>query len=476
MTKKFGILLSLGLCFIALAGKLSMIHSEPLSPNIFYGKSLAEITQIFNEDVRSILSSEDSAKIKAEKFAELGETALEVPSSSEFAIYAFDKALLQDSLNPKANFYSALMNPVLSIRGVAVRMAKILTPDEVSRETFKISDGINNPDAKRVVSNILNDPKGEKIFKTPSDVQLFITSTLLPILSESERRLEIVARSKSFQLTFDTRAWSDASESKPRKKMQVMIDQVEVRSAQVILKGIEALAKIAVSYDLEGALAIRDQFLGKPNVTPKMVMDSIRKYPKILTLKPGGAEYLKSIVPMAAESVEGLKIIANLVKSIEDRNDVAIVGSFRNNDKVQGSPDEDYNQFMMSLQFVTGLLAGPQEIGIFGSRHEHIYDNPTTQPWNYRCVDIKTEVKKILFNGPILFLNPLPDLKPVFLVDMDEKGREMVGAPDPTFGGVFPNGDMFSTWHSFGENPKWWIHIDFLVNYKKEESKEGEKK
>lgn len=465
MTKKIGMMVGLGLCLIVLAGKMTLIYSEPLSPNPFFGKTVAEITSIFNEDVLAISRSEDSQAIKAQKLAELGETALEVPNSSEFAIYAFDKALAQDASNSKANFYSALLNPVLALRGIAIRMVKILTPDVVSRETYNILNGIREPNAKKVMSNLLNDVKGEKIFKTPTEVQEFIASKLLPILAESKRRLKVVAQDQTFQLTFDTRAWSsELHKNKPRRKIQVMLDQVEVHAAQVALTGIEALAKMAVSYNLDAGLAIRDQFMGKENVNYKMVFDAIRKYPQALTLRPGGEELLKSIPPMASDVVEGLKIIANLVREIEDRNDVAIVGSFRNRDRDKTNPDEDYNELMMSLQFVIDLLAGPVHIGVYGERYEWGCD----EKWNYWHKEYKTEIKKVLMNGTVLFSKPLQDLKPVILVDMDEKGRHMVNAPDSTFGGLFPNGDMITTWHSFGDNPKWWISIDCLVNYRKE--------
>ena len=110
--------------------------------NEFEGKSPDEVQKTFDQkmnEIRShnqdlIRSGEGSEKEKAQSFADLGENALESPRGAHLAIVAFEEALKNDSENLKANFYSALLLTVLSLKGFPIRMTKIATTSDKRTE------------------------------------------------------------------------------------------------------------------------------------------------------------------------------------------------------------------------------------------------------------------------------------------------------------------------------------------------------
>lgn len=402
--------------FILVFASALMAGCSGKKSNEFEGKNREEVQKIFTHNQNDIRSGEISEKEKAQRFADLGERALETPRAAHLAIDAFDEALKNDSENLKANFYSALLLPVLSLKGFPVKMTKISTPEAISEMVSEILSDIKNSDVRNLVSEFLNGASPTEVFKTPSEAQSTLVTKVLPALAESQKRLAKVLENPHFNVTFNYDNWGKGRNWYGRRNA-VTLDHAEAHSMEVGLKGVAAYIKILTAYNVDAAIALRDEYHGRRRATFKEVAESLKKHSKFLTLNEGGAENLKSILTDGADAIEGLKIIANMLnKSREDDRHGNILPPFRSK--------YDYADFMEGLVWATEVLAGPMEM---------------TMEKNGRS-------KVIWIDFTALLSNPVQDLKGVLPTEFDETGKYGKIYPELTFGGMVPNGDLISTY------------------------------
>lgn len=399
--------------------------------NQFEGKSPEEAKRILPEQIQTILNGNSSPQDKADMLAELGETALEVPSSSMTAIVAFEESLKLDSQNGKSNFYSAILMPVLSFQGFSVRIADILTPKETESLTSYILNQIGSEEIRGVVSSFLKDQAAGNVFKTPTEVQQFLKE-LLPVLEESKKRLEIASNHPGFNLTFNYANWGNKrifGIGGPIRTT-VSLNSVEAESAKSAITTLSIWLKMLAAYNLDDAIAIRDKYisLGKDalrNITFKRVVDELKQYPKLLTLNADGASLLKSARDDISGALDGIKVVSNML---------SINNGERNNYLV---PDitryEQYLACRAGSCVMDDVLSGPYAVSVGQDVKE--------------AGGLMIE-KLVLLNGAILFHQPISDFKALLPTAFDSTGRKARAIPDVTFGGIVPNGDLIRTYCS----------------------------
>ncbi|MBI3018159.1 MAG: hypothetical protein HYY62_09275 [Deltaproteobacteria bacterium] len=424
--------------FILVFASALMAGCSGKKSNEFEGKSPEDVQKLFTHNQDLIRSGEGSEKEKAQSFADLGENALESPRGAHLAIVAFEEALKNDSENTKANFYSALLLPVLSLKGFPIRMTKIATPTAISEMIAEILSNIKDPNTRSLVSEFLNGASPTDVFKTPSEAQSYLVTKVLPAISESQKRLAKVLDNPHFSVTFNYDSWGRGRNWYGRRN-SVTLDHAEAHSAELGLKGVATYVKILTAYNLDASMALRDEYYGREKTTFKEVAESLKKHPKFLTLNEGGAENLKSILTDGSDAIEGLKIIANMLnKSREgDRHD-NILPPFRSK--------HQYADFMQGLVWATEVLAGPMEIPM----------------------EKNGKSKVILADFTAMLANPVQDLKSMLPTEFDETGKYGKTWTDLTFGGMVPNGDLLSSYcelYKDGEPSRIRLHLDLFGNH-----------
>lgn len=423
---------------IVLTVSLATVSCSGLfNKNPFEGKKGNEITQVYTRAVTAIKDSEETPQEKAERFALLGQSALETPRSAHLAIVAFEEALKLDATNAKANFYSALLLPLLSLKGVSIRMAEIVTPKYAQEATESILKGIRRMDIRSVVSDFLKDEKAGEVFKTLSELQQFMTGQLLATLEESERRLEIVSKDSSFKVTFNYENWGYAKlHTLNPFNTTVTLDQIEVKSAKTAMKGMAVWVKIAASYNLDDALALRDKYLSKDkaslkHMTFRDVVEDLKQHPKLLTLNANGADLLKSARENISQAVESTKIIANMIGTNDAEREGKLIPAF--------GKYEDYAGCRVGSCMVDDILSGPVAVPV-GQHKNHENE--------------KYKERTVLVDGTVIFYHPISDLKALLPTEFDASGKLAKSFPDVTFGGMVPNGDLLSTYCSTADKAK----------------------
>jgi len=418
--------------------------------NEFEGKNPEEVKKTFTQEANDIRSGEMSEKEKAQRFSDLGERALEAPRAAQWAIDAFEQALKNDSENLKANFYSALLLPVLTLKGFPVKMTEIATPKVISKMVSDILSDVRNPDIKNLVSELLNGDSSTEVFKTPWEAQSYLVTQVLPAISEAQKRLDKVLSNSHFSVTFNYKSWGKGRNWYGRRH-KITLDHAEAHSAQLILKGVATYVKILSAYNVDAAIALHNEYHGRRRATFKEVVESIKKYPQFLTLNEGAAENLKSILTDASSAIEGLKIIANMLNGSRnsDRHN-NIIPPFSNR--------RAYSNFMEGLVLATEILAGPMEMKM----------------------EKNGQSKVIWIDFTAMLANPVQDLKSALPTEFDATGKYGKVYPDLTFGGMVPNSDLISSYCELYQGERGRIHFpkgfDVPVECPQEQPKDEKEK
>ena len=251
----------------------------------------------------------------------------------------------------------------------------------------------------------------------PSDVQKYLVAQLLPVLKKSEERLSIVEETEHFRVSFNYKNWQNSW----HLRKSVSFDEVEVHALRVALKGISTEVKLISSYNVDAGMALRDQFRNRRHLTMKEVIDAINKHTETLVLNEGGRDLLTSILDDVSESVEGLRIIARLLNTEENRENF-LLKPF--------TSGEEYASFIKGLNMASDVLAGPITL------------------------DIGDEDGSVVFDFTALLANPVENLKTLFPTEFNETGKRAVTFPDLSFGGTVPNKDLISTYCSLDEEDR----------------------
>lgn len=385
--------------------------------NPFAPESSEAISNVFHQELQKIRESRMTLQEKGSRYAKLGENALEVPKAYPLAMEAFEEALKMDLTNSKANFYYGILKPLLHLRGIAMRLSKILSPEAISELTFSAVNGEKNSELQEIISGLLHDSGPRPIFKTISGFQTFLLSELLPLLEESKQKMNIVLRDPTFKIKFITSRWDDPKLWSGHRGF-IVFDTIDAHSFKKICEGLIFVIKIISAYDLDALLPLKNEFINKQNTTSKEVIEAIRKYPTFLTLKKGSAPILKEVLADIPNAIEGLRLIGKMIKDDTQRSE-KLFNTFKT--------ETDYQDFLDGLSKATEVISGPFEVKIEEAKSE----NQT--------------LKKILVNGTALLSKPIPDLKALLPKEFSKSGKSAKSFPDQTFGGIIPNGDFITS-------------------------------
>jgi len=143
----------------------------------------------------------------------------------------------------------------------------------------------------------------------------------------------------------------------------------------------------------------------------------IKRRPHALTLHEGAGERLTSILNNAADSIEGLRVMAHILNSSGTRENNLI-----------DAPLKRYDRFIEKLDMASDILLGPVNVRL---------------GWNGESV---------MMNFVALLANPIADLKTQLPTVYDRRGDRFMTFPDWTFGGTIPNADLITTYCEIGED------------------------
>ena len=403
--------ITLSLLVVATSTMFFVSHCGKKNP--YEGKPASEAEKQIQQDKKTILlDSNLSNKQKAEHLTAMGKQVVESPSVAHLALMLFDDALAFDDQNIKANFYSAALSPIFTLRGIPHRFSGFIKHQKDIDEFVKE----NRPkDVKSEVEAFVDYmyAKQEKSseFKKISDIQNFIVFDVLREMDHSLLKLQIVENQRDFQDTFSYKYWSN----KFTLKHSVNFDQAEVHSLKVVYKALSMLLKTASSYQLDNALDIHEAYKNKKGIMFKTIVQASMKYPHFLTLRSNGRSLLQSIVTDSSDIIEGLRIIAGILKSDGARYNLGFL--------LPSIDEKSYEEIIAGLDNVATYLAGPVAV---------------------KMGKINEEVISLNINSTTLFANPLRDLRSIFPTQFTQDGRKGTLFPDLTFGGVIPHSDLVS--------------------------------
>ncbi|OGQ34954.1 MAG: hypothetical protein A3F16_04740 [Deltaproteobacteria bacterium RIFCSPHIGHO2_12_FULL_43_9] len=386
----------------------------------------------------------------AEEYARIGEQLL-IPGAVEYADQMFDKALNLNINNRRANLYSAFTKPIMSFKGFIPRFEKLVNDNSVKQNEvwelyFKLQNEIEKvklPELRRFSFEL---PTGETPFNNYHEFQRFLRGNLMKALLDSEAKLDRIMNGDEIELYIDfEQAWQkksglnkeylqnstcvknekDGWSCKAPKKssaaassnikvdpvdvkvlkgsMMAVVDFIRLKTAYNILGSDEAIKEIQAAYE-------RKKAQGK-KLSTRDVVRALRHYDDLFTLADDHQ------LPELANSV--VQVLRHALDLHTMRNEIC------------NNPHRQKRVFpsiciglsaLDSIELALDLLAGPTEILI----GENEYGEPVTL-----YVDVTPVVQ-----------NPSKDLKDLLPTNFDYKG-EPVSFPDPSMGGLFPNGDFF---------------------------------
>lgn len=358
---------------------------------------------------------------KARRLTKLGEQLLESPRSAEFALEMFEKALSLFRTNSAANFYAAVLKPIHTLQGIPVRLNDLVGSSAIKKFINSTLRNVKNNDAYTFFNGLLRGKRPQETFKISSEAQEFLVMELLPALELSLNRLAIVEDDEHFITSFDYRHW----QSGWHMKSTISFGDAEVHSLKSALIGLKTLLKMASAYNMDAAISLYRQFKDQRH-TLKEGVSAIQSYPIVLTLNPGAAGRLTSILSDVSDAIEGVRTVAWILSSRQ----------VKDNFPLSPMSEASYSEFIKDLNDLTELLSGPTEIdfGDFGQT-----DNGT----------------KTMIHFTAWLSNPIPDLKTLLPVEFDKSGNKIITFPDLSFGGIVPNRDLVRALCTKESPPKW---------------------
>lgn len=404
----------------------------------------------FSESNAAKLAAAGKKGDAAEEYARIGEQLL-IPGAIEYADQMFDKALALDINNRRANLYSALTKPVMSFKGFIPRFQKLVDansvePYEVWNLYSKLQREIEKvklPELRRLSFEL---PAGTAPFGSYFEFQRFLRTAFMPAMLDSEIKLERLMNGAEIELYIDfNRAWQKSdtggyttnstcvrnakgewSCNMPQKvnsqtSKNIKVDPVDIKVLKGSLMAVVDFTRLKTAYNISGsdaaikeidALDKRRKEQGK-KLSTRDVVRTLNKYSDLFTLADDNQ------LSELANSTE--QVLRHALDLHTMRNEVC------DNPLRMGS-SRLFPTLCVGLEAVDrieltlDLLAGPEEI-LLGNNE---YGEPVT---------LWVDVTPILKNSP-------KDLKDLLPTEFNYKG-EPVSFPDPTMGGLFPDGDFF---------------------------------
>ena len=430
MSKKYTIL-----CNLALMSTLTLVGCSE-------NKSVKAAKPIASAQLASSLVESGKTQEGAEMFARVGEILLSKPEGIVYANAMFEKALEANPNNGKANVYSALLAPYMKAKGFIPRF-KMALPDQKFRDALiDLEKKVKNGEVKEFIDFALVMPEGVKAGSKADDIRKFIRDEYAGEIKNSLAKLERVTegvvleidRSSYIQseIKYDVCSFGSSTVntvtgeialgeidqcveviSHREVKKSVKLDAYDLKALKVILKTQRTALMIASSIGLDGAEAVKKKVEKGSIKTDKDAVLALEAAPRLLKIEGSKAD-IKEIFDHSEDVMNDLidfsKIQNEICKS-SDRNS-NLLSSICVSEETAATVE----QLLM-------LVVGPTPLVIGVDQDEHDVS-----------VDVDT---RALLNSNVTSLQDLLPNK------FDSNGKAL-DVKDPTFGGVFPNGDLLS--------------------------------
>jgi len=399
------------------------------------------------------LVKEGKTEEAAAQYARIGELLL-LPEGFGYADEMFDKALALDPKNGKANFYSALTKPLLTAQGFIPRLEPIVGPDQaqaLQRMRNEIAK-LSLPELTKFATQL---PQGKKAFANYHDLQRALRTETLPVLALSADKIDKISNEKPLELTINlarlkmgpSYSYSDSNEysycereeynnetgwtctstvkvisyfynsGADLKPTTVLVDPVDLKLLKSSYMAAADYIRMGTAYSAEGFEAFKKRYdamaavNGNPPTAGELV-SLIREYTDL-----GVLESDHELVQLARSAEEILKHgldLANMQNELCGNEGRKASNSLFKEVCISAAQAQQ-------MQIFADMLAGPKKmpIGMDGA------GNP---------VNILTDLSAVLNNPP-------KDVKALLPTAFDASGKPTV-FPDPTMGGLFPDGDL----------------------------------
>ncbi len=409
-----------------------------------------------SSEVDQVLASANlSSEEKSEKIADIGKDALESPKGFTMAKAVFDEALRANPSNERAEFYSTVLDVPMALEGVLGDAKEALT-DDVKKEIDdtllqsdqkEVSDFLMKEDAPkslnlkfksdelRALMSVADDhPEQSFGMAKPSKIQSILETKILPVLTRVGDHLDV------FFLTHaDFKEKIDLSVfvKKEERPFIVVIDKATYLALRAAIQAAIAAIKIAVSYDLDDIKLLEAHIKSlREDPGPLAIVNAINDHPSFLKLK---SEYLSSDNPKRVhlDLMEVFKTaheLFDLLTALDSNGDHVRKMECAQTEKC--IPNLDPND--------AKVIKAHEYLDLF---HDLIDDSMNadgtmvTQPVQINNIgkdedqSIRVDLTSFLSNREERF----NDLK-LFLPTFE---TEMPMFPDLSFGGLFPDHDLF---------------------------------
>lgn len=394
----------------------------------------AESTSTISTIKADQLSAQGNVNEASEMYARIGELLLSTPEGVIHANDMFLKSLELDVRNDKANFYSALISPPLTMKGFITRFKVLNENDKIEAEQMRIlEEKIKASGVKEFIDFALVLPKGKTPAKNLEDVRKFYRHDYVSALSKSLIKLDNI-KSEHFTLDLNIAAYNNQSSANPvcvtktdstecetyvftstkkTDRIRYAVDNYDLKALKIILKTQKNALVLAYSVGLEGYenIVARLGKMAKP--TDRDIVAAIKNEPNFLKID-GNRDDLKDLFDHTEEVMNDLIDFSKISKEIceaENRKD-----HIAQNICVSEAAAEKISDILM-------YVVGPKSV-VIGRDSE---DKDVTIEVNLRALlnEKVTSLKQILPNK------------------FDANGKA-IDLKDATFGGIFPNGDLLS--------------------------------
>jgi hypothetical protein len=402
------------------------------------------------------------AQAAAVEYARLGELLL-MPEGFQYADQMFAQALSADPSNAKANLYKSVTEPMMTFKGFIPKVERLITQENDMRGLEKLRQNIkdlNMPELEQFAEQVNS---GDQVFESYYDVQRFFREKLLPAVLSAVDHLNRVDATNPIQMNFTpervladpvrhegeyysswsqctndpVQGWSctyggyESSYNDKKLRNIYFIDQHDLKIMKSAMMAIADQIRLSTAYsfkDVEFAVR-RLNALAQIRVdagsrlTARDVTDVLHQYDRLFTLEQDNllSDIAKSSSQVLTNGIE----LANLKSALCHNSDRNETNSLITSICIEAKAVD-------SMQMGLDLLAGPKEVTLGTDE------------------DDGTPIKLIVDITTVLN-HPTKDLKSLLPVTFDKVGNP-TSYPDPTMGGLFPNGDFIDKMKLIGES------------------------
>lgn len=379
----------------------------------------------------------------AEQAATLGEMLL-TPTQLTEADAMFDRALSLDPAHPKANLYSAILKPLLALKGITKRFSPMLGEAERAR-LVRVEQSFAglHPKFASVATRLTELAESERL-ATPALGQAYLRTHLLPLIEQSIAKLKHVEKEDALELRISAEAWvtNGAAPAEPlcqpsansenpwqcgfRAYSEIVPMKLDGEDRERLRRVLTAWAdhlRLTTAYGLESAESFKSAFESRQAQLER------NRY----RLSPSG------IVQILRQfGAFGKLTDANLLSAVaggEESERNAFAFSHVQTVLCSGTRESAQNVLVQGLCAITDVLFPVEETLAFRTGIQTVVLGTTRsgQPVTAR-MDLASYLKR-----------PAGDLKTLFPVRFDSRGEPIsgstYGSDDLSLGGLFPDRD-----------------------------------